>query len=98
MRNLCRFSGRLAFAVFVFTAASAFAAESGRIVSASPSAFSCGQAITVTVQVQNTGDSDDMFIEADSWPSGWSVTPKNVNPNLPSSLTNRINRVLQTRE
>ena len=36
------------------------------------------------MQVQNTGNSTNMIIEADSWTAGWSVTPKNVNPNISS--------------
>ena len=59
------------------------AAYSGRIVSASPSTFVGGVATTVTVRVQNTGDSSDMIIEWDSAPSGWSISPKNLNPTIP---------------
>ena len=60
------------------------AAESGRIISVSPSSFQGGVATTVTVTVQNTGDSDDMIIECDSKPSGWTVSPSSFNPYMPS--------------
>jgi len=62
----------------------ALAAESGRFVSVSPSTFTGGQATTVTVRVQNTGDSDDMIIECDSKPSGWTVSPTYWNPYMAS--------------
>lgn len=51
-----------------------FAAESGDIVSASPSTFFPGASQTVTVRVHNTGDTDDMLVLCDSKPSGWTVT------------------------
>ncbi len=60
------------------------AAESGYIVSASPSSFTGGVATTVTVRVRNTGDSDDMIIEWDSKPSGWSINPGYRNPYMTS--------------
>jgi subtilase family serine protease len=59
-------------------------AEQGDIVSASPSSFTGGQATTVTVRVQNIGLSDDMIIQCDSLPSGWSVSPTYRNPYMTS--------------
>jgi hypothetical protein len=56
------------------------AAESGEIVSVSPSSFISGEATTVTVWVHNTGDSDDMLIDCASKPSGWTVDPGSRNP------------------
>gem|GEM_PF-1571494 len=60
-------------------------AESGRIVSVSPSSFYAGQSKIVTVRVQNTGDADDMIVECYSkrigtLPTGWTVTPQDLNP------------------
>jgi|GEM_PF-5266212 len=59
-------------------------AEEGEIVSVSPSAFVGGQSTTVTVRVRNLGLSDDMFVEWDSKPDGWTISPKNVNPRINS--------------
>lgn len=60
----------------------AFAAFSGKIISVTPSSFIGGQATEVTVRVQNTGDSVNVFIEWDSKPPNWSITPKYLNPNI----------------
>ncbi|MBL7049075.1 MAG: S8 family serine peptidase [Nitrospira sp.] len=59
--------------------------ESGDIVSIAPSPLSLAWAysVPVTVQVHNTGDSDDMLIEPGSIPSGWTVSPPYHNPFMP---------------
>ena len=54
----------------------------GEITSASPSTFTAGQSTTVTVRIRSTSGSGNVIIEADSWPSGWSVSPKNRNPTI----------------
>jgi len=64
----------------VLNQSTVFAAESGYIVSMSPSTFTGGVAKTVTVTVKNTGSGDDMLIECASYPSGWSVSPSYRNP------------------
>ena len=61
------------------------AAESGRIISAMPSEFRGGRATTITVRVENTGDSDDMLIRHASAPTGWSIQPLFRNPFMPSN-------------
>jgi len=67
-------------AIFFTIPSCVIAARSGIILSASPSSFIGGQATAVTMRVQNTGDSFDMFIEWDSKPQNWRITPKNFNP------------------
>ena len=52
------------------------------ITSASPSSFTGGQSATVTVRIRSTSGSGNVIIEADSWPSSWSVSPKNRNPTI----------------
>jgi CII-binding regulator of phage lambda lysogenization HflD len=59
--------------------------ESGEIVSVSSPTFVGGQTSTVTVRVHNTGPSDDMIIEWDSKPSGWSISPGDLNPHISSN-------------
>ena len=74
-----RFPIVLAFGVILLAAftmsATAFGTESGYIESASPSSFTSGVPTEVIVRVRNTGDGDDMIIEWDSKPSGWSISP-----------------------
>ena len=55
---------------------------SGEITSASPSTFTPAVSTTVTVRIRSTSGSGNVIIEADSWPSGWSVSPKNRNPTI----------------
>ena len=54
----------------------------GEVTSASPSTFTPGVATTVTVRIRSTSGSGNVYIEADTWPPGWSVTPKNYNPTI----------------
>jgi len=74
----------LAFLFIIFACEIAYSAESGYIVYAVPSSFTGGVSTQVTVQVRNTGDSDDMIIECDSKPIGWSITPSYHNPYIAS--------------
>jgi len=74
----------IAVAWLLISAAPGLAVESGDIISASPSSFTGGVATTVTVRVHNTGSSDDMIIEWDSKPSGWSISPSYRNPYMTS--------------
>jgi len=74
----------LAFLLFALptignAAQEVFVAE---ITSASPSSFTGGQSATVTVRIRSTSGSGNVIIEADSWPSSWSVSPKNRNPTI----------------
>ncbi len=52
----------------------------GEITSASPSTFTPGQSTTVTVRIRSTSGSGNVIIEADTWPAGWAVSPRNRNP------------------
>jgi hypothetical protein len=47
----------------------------GSIYDAGPSNFTGYQTRTVTVNVNNSGGSGDLVVEAASWPSGWDVSP-----------------------
>ena len=75
------------FTLFSFLAISSVANAAqevfvGEITSASPSSFTAGQSATVTVRIRSTSGSGNVIIEADSWTSGWSVSPKNRNPTI----------------
>lgn len=43
-----------------------------------PSSFTAGSPVTVTVHVRNTGDGDELLVESESAPDGWSVSPDSV--------------------
>jgi hypothetical protein len=54
----------------------------GEITSPSPSSFTAGQSAEVTVRIRSTNGTGNVVIEADSWPNGWTVSPKNRNPTI----------------
>jgi len=58
----------------------------GEIASVSHSTFTAGVSTVVTVQIRSTGGSGNVYIEADSWTSGWSVTPPNYNPTITQGI------------
>lgn len=63
--------------------------RSGNILSADPDTFSGGQTRTVTVVVKNTGrDDNNLIVECDSKPAGWSVSPGSKQTNVPYNTTN----------
>ena len=64
-----------------------FAAE---ITSVSPSLFTGGQSETVRVFIRSSNGSGNVILEADSWPSGWTVSPKNVNPTITQGTTYQL--------
>jgi len=63
------------------------AVKSGEITSVSPSTFLGGESKTVSVYFRSSNGSGNVVIEADSWPSGWSVSPKNRNPTINQGTT-----------
>jgi len=74
--------------LLVFSPVTAHAAQavySGTITVVSPLVFTGGQSKIVTVTIRSINGSGNVVIEADSWPSGWSVSPKNRNPTINQS-------------
>ncbi len=55
------------------------AAPAGAIDSVSlPTSFTAGAPVTVTVFVHNTGGGDELLVESDAAPEGWSVSPGSI--------------------